>query len=61
MLSLLTIYVIYVDYLRYLRKKNQQHNLWLASHLWVTMSSKFYTTRFKDEIGLGSDPVFIHF
>jgi hypothetical protein len=30
-------------------------------HLWVTMGSKFYTIRFKNRIGLGSDPISIHF
>jgi hypothetical protein len=27
----------------------------------VTMCSKFYTIRFKDRIGLGSDPISIYF
>ena len=34
------------------------------SHIWqlgVTMASKFYTIRFKDRIGLGSDSISIHF
>jgi hypothetical protein len=30
-------------------------------YLGVTMGSKFYTIRFKDRIGLGSGPIYIHF
>jgi hypothetical protein len=30
-------------------------------YLEVTMNSKFYTIRLKDQIGLGADYIFIHF
>jgi hypothetical protein len=33
----------------------------MVFYLGVTMSSKFYTTIFKDQIRLGSNPIYINF
>ena len=42
-------------------RTREQPALSFHTRVWVTMRSKFYTIKFKDEIGLGSDPISTYF